>query len=327
MAIQKVKAAKGNAKSSPAASPSQPPRNDADVVTANASFPFARYTSIVGVHTSLLAFTALILPRSSFADLSSPSEARSKPRKDPMTMLTENPARTLAWICFGCFVLQLWWAGWVREWRLEATLPPIPKTEDGKFIESETQKAERVMKQEEWNRQKANDNGFAVLATLAASVAYHVVLILFGAHSTSYVLQTYLLSLVLALLTIYAPVYALGLPTFKGDTESLVRRLTWVRLFAELAPRTPVERALVYPAVGTVLGCWSGVIPIGLDWDRPWQAWPLTPAWGAIGGYVLGSLLALGVSNVKEVIDLGVAARRDDELSKKPSKKGKKKNQ
>jgi len=327
MAIQKVKRAKGNTKTPPDSSLTQQPRNDAPTPIPTAFFPYAQYTSIVGVHTSLLAFTALILPRSAFADLSSPSAARLKERKDAMTVLTENPARTLAWMCFGCFVLQLWWAGWIGEWRLQATFPPIPKTEDGKSLESETQKTERVTKQEVWNRQKANAGGYAVLATLAASVAYHVVLILFGAYSTSHVLQTYLLSLMLALLTIYTPAYALGTPSFKGSTESLVRRLTWVRLFAELAPRTPVERALVYPAVGTFLGCWTGVIPIGLDWDRPWQAWPLTPAWGAIGGYTLGSLWALAVSNVKELVDLGITARHDDERAQKPSSKKKKKSQ
>jgi len=35
--------------------------------------------------------------------------------------------------------------------------------------------------------------------------------------------------------------------------------------------RTPIERAMVYPAVGAVLGSWLGAIPIALDWDRPWQ--------------------------------------------------------
>lgn len=36
-------------------------------------------------------------------------------------------------------------------------------------------------------------------------------------------------------------------------------------------PRNAVERALVYPWVGVVLGSWVGIIPIALDWDRPWQ--------------------------------------------------------
>ena len=64
-----------------------------------------------------------------------------------------------------------------------------------------------------------------------------------------------------------------------------------------------------------MIGAWCGVIPIGLDWDRPWQvyiftlhhfclksyllqAWPLTPAYGAIFGHVIGSLVAFFVSSV-----------------------------
>jgi len=78
-----------------------------------------------------------------------------------------------------------------------------------------------------------------------------------------------------------------------------------------------VERALVYPAVGTLFGCWLGIIPIALDWDRPWQviaptpivfiklkiqqAWPLTPAFGAISGYILASLSALTVNVIEQL--------------------------
>jgi len=50
-------------------------------------------------------------------------------------------------------------------------------------------------------------------------------------------------------------------------------------------------------------GSWIGVIPIALDWDRPWQAWPLTPAFCAIGGYIVASLVVLTVS-IKKQTDL-----------------------
>jgi len=78
-----------------------------------------------------------------------------------------------------------------------------------------------------------------------------------------------------------------------------------------------VEKTLVYQAIGTLVGSWIGVIPIALDWDRPWQvsfpsivgaflkylqAWPLTPAFCAIGGYIVASLAALTASIRKHAV-------------------------
>lgn len=39
-------------------------------------------------------------------------------------------------------------------------------------------------------------------------------------------------------------------------------------------PRTQLERATVYPVFGALVGAWFGVIPLALDWDRPWQVRP-----------------------------------------------------
>ena len=58
------------------------------------------------------------------------------------------------------------------------------------------------------------------------------------------------------------------------------------------------ERALLYPALGSVLGSWCGAYLLALDWDRPWQAYPLPPVFGAIAGYIMGSGTGLFVSVV-----------------------------
>ena len=44
------------------------------------------------------------------------------------------------------------------------------------------------------------------------------------------------------------------------------------------------------------------------------QTWPLTPAWGAFGGYILGSLWAMLVSIVKNLVGLGITAQRDEQV-------------
>lgn len=45
---------------------------------------------------------------------------------------------------------------------------------------------------------------------------------------------------------------------------------------------------MVHSTIGAILGTWAGVIPLALDWDRPWQAYPLTPAFGMLVGYAIG---------------------------------------
>ncbi|GMM32318.1 mannose-ethanolamine phosphotransferase [Martiniozyma asiatica (nom. inval.)] len=45
-------------------------------------------------------------------------------------------------------------------------------------------------------------------------------------------------------------------------------------------------------SLGALLGCWLGVSPIPLDWDRDWQEWPITLIFGAYTGGFLGGLLS-----------------------------------
>ena len=46
-------------------------------------------------------------------------------------------------------------------------------------------------------------------------------------------------------------------------------------------------------ALGAVVGAWFGAFPIPLDWDRPWQAWPITCVIGAVIGNALVGLSTL----------------------------------
>jgi len=43
---------------------------------------------------------------------------------------------------------------------------------------------------------------------------------------------------------------------------------------------------------GACLGAWLGVIPIPLDWDQPWQAWPITVYYGSTIGWIVGTAVS-----------------------------------
>jgi len=272
--------------------PPNPPPSKAQLAD---TFPFAKYTSVTGVHTSLLLFTAVFLPQTSLSSIltrSLPEPKGSAGERDVLRILTENPPRTIAWICLGTLILQVWWASWVRGWLLDTRFKRGADRTDEK------------LRRKEWNSGKLLALWQACICTGFVSVAFYTLSILFGGPLTSHPLHTYLLALEVSLLTVFTPSFTYGIPSFKSDTESLVHRMTWIRLFAELSPRSPIERALVYPTIACFLGCWAGAIPIGLDWERPWQAWPLTPAYGAITGYILGSLWALAANGVQSLATL-----------------------
>ncbi|KAJ7584997.1 GPI biosynthesis protein family Pig-F-domain-containing protein [Mycena floridula] len=263
------------------------------VAPAPVFFPFARYCSIVGVHTTLLLFTALYLPRTALLlELTQPIAMTSKDRpQDPfLDALTANPLVTVLSISSGVTVLQGWWGGWIRSWSLDFRL-------------ASTAEGNKQVEKANLNAAKLRTLRDAWLNTAAVAAIFTAIISLFGAPFWSHPLETISLAILLSLLTVFPPAYTIGTPSMSSETDSLITRLTWVRIFVELRARSSIERALLWPAIGAIVGCWLGVIPTALDWDRPWQAWPLTPAFGSIFGFVLGSLSALVASAIQALAD------------------------
>ncbi|TDL13606.1 hypothetical protein BD410DRAFT_705070, partial [Rickenella mellea] len=263
--------------------------NGRQMNSSQPSIPFARYASLAGVHTTLLVFAAIFLPQTTY--LLVPSRAESELQPGPIfASVTADPVLTLAWFCIGGAVLQAWWGGWLRYWWRELEQA---HSAGFKTVDASQDDVERRIGNVETIGQKLSD---ALVATLVSSALFYFVVILFGAPISSHFSESYLLSVFLAILVVFPVAYALHTPSFAPDTASLVHRLAWTRLFAEIFPRTALERALVYPACGALLGAWMGALPIALDWERPWQTWPLTPALGAIAGYILSTWGALIIS-------------------------------
>ncbi|XP_056167615.1 PIGF/3-ketodihydrosphingosine reductase fusion protein-like [Syzygium oleosum] len=69
---------------------------------------------------------------------------------------------------------------------------------------------------------------------------------------------------------------------------------SWQRIFAFTKPISSVDFMICLPAHGAIIGAWFGAWPMPLDWERPWQEWPICVSYGAIIGYLVGMVASLG---------------------------------
>ncbi|WCJ40361.1 Glycosylphosphatidylinositol anchor biosynthesis protein 11 [Euphorbia peplus] len=75
----------------------------------------------------------------------------------------------------------------------------------------------------------------------------------------------------------------------------------WQRLFAFTKPNESLEYMICIPAHGAIIGAWFGAWPMPLDWERPWQEWPICVTYGAMIGYVVALVVSLGFVLVRGV--------------------------
>ncbi|XP_021575072.1 phosphatidylinositol-glycan biosynthesis class F protein isoform X2 [Carlito syrichta] len=52
------------------------------------------------------------------------------------------------------------------------------------------------------------------------------------------------------------------------------------------------ENSLQITTISSFVGAWLGAFPIPLDWERPWQVWPISCTLGATFGYVAGLVIS-----------------------------------
>uniref|UniRef100_A0A8C1VTS9 Phosphatidylinositol glycan anchor biosynthesis, class F n=1 Tax=Cyprinus carpio TaxID=7962 RepID=A0A8C1VTS9_CYPCA len=66
----------------------------------------------------------------------------------------------------------------------------------------------------------------------------------------------------------------------------------WIRVFSRDGAMSVWDTSLQITTGCSVIGAWLGAFPIPLDWDRPWQVWPISCTLGATTGFLTGLLAA-----------------------------------
>lgn len=132
------------------------------------------------------------------------------------------------------------------------------------------------------SKNRASDIFKSIIFLLGVTFSFFVGIILFGAPFLEYHEETLMLSSLLTLLTVFPLIAHTGV-------ESAVQLLFGVKTFS----RDTIIAMLVNNALLTVCGAWLGAVVIPLDWNTPWQQWPISCYLGALGGYVLSNVLTI----------------------------------
>uniref|UniRef100_A0A4W4GCI2 Phosphatidylinositol glycan anchor biosynthesis, class F n=1 Tax=Electrophorus electricus TaxID=8005 RepID=A0A4W4GCI2_ELEEL len=112
---------------------------------------------------------------------------------------------------------------------------------------------------------------------------FHAVVVLYGAPLIESALETFSLAVLLSTLTTLRCLCILG-PNVQA----------WIRVFSRdgWVAMSVWDTSLQITSSCSIVGAWFGAFPIPLDWDRPWQVWPISCSLGATGGFLTGLLAA-----------------------------------
>ncbi|XP_053603865.1 phosphatidylinositol-glycan biosynthesis class F protein [Plodia interpunctella] len=132
------------------------------------------------------------------------------------------------------------------------------------------------------NKSRLSDILKSFAFMLVVLFSFFVGIILFGAPALDCHEQTLMLSALMTLLTVF-PLIA------HSGVESSMQLLFGIKNYG----RNTIMEMLVNNSIVTVCGAWLGAVVIPLDWNTPWQQWPIPCYLGAIGGYLLSNVFTV----------------------------------
>lgn len=132
------------------------------------------------------------------------------------------------------------------------------------------------------NKNRVSDILKSFVFLLVVLFCYFVGIILFGAPILECHEETLMLSALMTLLTVF-PLIA------HSGVEASMQLLFGVKTYG----KDTIVQMLINNSLLAVSGAWLGAVVIPLDWNTPWQQWPIPCYLGAIGGYLLSNVLTV----------------------------------
>lgn len=123
--------------------------------------------------------------------------------------------------------------------------------------------------------------GFKTVLTVAIMiVVYFIISVLYGAEIFTKHEETFMFSSLLSVLTIFPACINLG-------SHSILNFLSGNK------PHDKLEMLIYQNLYFTIFGAWLGAFVIPLDWDRPWQEWPIPCTLGSMVGFMLSHVVMM----------------------------------
>ncbi|OAV87292.1 hypothetical protein PTTG_08643 [Puccinia triticina 1-1 BBBD Race 1] len=288
-----------------------PPANTRVVPSINLR---TKYYSVVPLHLLFIHFTVYYLPGKILSSPEDGHPAAAGGIGPSVQHLVRHPIRSLALINLGTLLVQLWFTNFLRSWRNSLVGPADPSASSEKrrplpekrVLASQLKRLflslisappsefpKRLAKELDPKLRALISRATlllkeALLINTVILLALTALLVLLGAStsSLSQLLKNLGLACFLGLLAFFPASLLLG-------WNQAREKPNWIRIFSTFQPKNEVEVALLFPAFGACIGTWLGAIPIPLDWDRPWQAWPITCLVGASVGHAIGSVASV----------------------------------
>ncbi|KAI7883308.1 hypothetical protein K492DRAFT_205459 [Lichtheimia hyalospora FSU 10163] len=133
--------------------------------------------------------------------------------------------------------------------------------------------------------------GYALVVTAIGTGVLHGLIVLFGASLIEKFNHTLAFATYLAIIAFIPSFTALA----PSDTS------IWIKTFVQHSPSTSAEIFAYSQTVCTLSGAWIGAIVLPLDWERDWQAWPISCVISTYLGHAVGVVAAFGWASFKYV--------------------------
>ncbi|CAO3665349.1 unnamed protein product [Rhizopus stolonifer] len=129
---------------------------------------------------------------------------------------------------------------------------------------------------------------YSTISSVTATGVLYLLAVLFGAPLIEKVPNTFLFAAYLSILTI--------MPCFQS-----LENPVWIKVFVHHSPTATSEIYAYAQAVCALAGAWIGAIVLPLDWERDWQAWPISCIISTYVGHSVGVLAAFVWSSLKGI--------------------------